>query len=109
MQYFDSDTTKYKVRIIEKARRAKKEVGKRSKSKQPDKIETENGKPGTRKVSFRVILIVVSVHDITLPALALKWDKVKIHDKKTLKRIVSCSFLWGVSCKISVSRVFLDP
>ena len=72
MQYFDSDTTKYKVRIIEKARRAKKEVGKRSKSKQPDKIETENGKPGTRKVSFRVILIVVSVHDITLPALALK-------------------------------------
>ena len=34
------------IGIIKKARRAKKEVGKRSKSKQPDKIEREIGKPG---------------------------------------------------------------
>ena len=39
--------TKGKVKvIIRKARRAKNEVVKRSKSKQLDKIETENGKPG---------------------------------------------------------------
>ena len=47
-QYFDSDTTEYEVRlIIEKARRAKKELGKRSKLKQPHKTETEKQKPGT--------------------------------------------------------------
>ena len=34
--------------IIKKARRAKNKVGKRSKSKQLDKIETENGKPWKR-------------------------------------------------------------
>ena len=45
--------------IIKKARRAKKEVGKRSKSKQLDKIETKNGKPGKRnlnKLSLRVLI-----------------------------------------------------
>ena len=46
-QFFDPHTTEGKVKvIIKKARRAKNEVGKRSKSKQFDKIETENGKPG---------------------------------------------------------------
>ena len=46
-QYFDPHTTEGKVKvIIKKARRAKNKVGKRSKSKQLDKIETENGKPG---------------------------------------------------------------
>ena len=39
------------ISIIKKARRAKKEVGKRSKSKQPDKIGTENGKSGTRNLN----------------------------------------------------------
>ena len=39
------------ISIIKKARRAKKEVGKRSKSKEPDKIETENEKPGTRSLN----------------------------------------------------------
>ena len=39
------------ISIIKKARRAKKEVGKRSKSKQPDKTEVENGKPGTRNLN----------------------------------------------------------
>ena len=37
--------------IIKKARKTKKEVGRRSKSKQPDKIETENGKSGTRNLN----------------------------------------------------------
>ena len=45
-QFFDPHTTKGKVKfIIKKARRAKNEVGKRSKLKQLDIIETENGKP----------------------------------------------------------------
>ena len=35
------------IGIIENARRAKKEVDKRSKLKQPDEKEKENGKPGT--------------------------------------------------------------
>ena len=35
------------IGIIKKARRAKKEVGKRSKLKQPDEKEKVNGKPGT--------------------------------------------------------------
>ena len=44
---FDPHTTKGKVKvIIKKSRRAKNEVGKRSVSKQLDKIETESGKPG---------------------------------------------------------------
>ena len=47
------------------ARRAKNEVGKRSKSKQLDKIVVA-------KVSFPSNTIVVSVLGITLPALALK-------------------------------------
>ena len=44
---FDPHTTEGKVKvIIKKARRAKNEVGKRSKSKQPNEIEIENGKSG---------------------------------------------------------------
>ena len=36
------------ISIVKKARRAKKEVGKKSKSKQPGSIlQVENGKPGT--------------------------------------------------------------
>ena len=35
----------------QKARRAKNEVGKTSKSKQLDKIKTENGKPGKRNLN----------------------------------------------------------
>ena len=35
------------INVIKKARRAKKEVGKRSKLKQPNKIEMENRNPGT--------------------------------------------------------------
>ena len=79
--FFYSHTTAGKVKvIIKKARRAKTEVGKRSKSKQLDKIERENGKPGKRNLkkiplralirrinhccqsNFRIILIVVLVH-----------------------------------------------
>ena len=36
------------ISIIKKARRAKEEVGKKTKSKQSDKTEVENGKPGTQ-------------------------------------------------------------
>ena len=51
-QLFDPHTTEGKVKvIIKKARRAKSKVGKRSKSKQLDKIETENGKPGKRNLT----------------------------------------------------------
>ena len=54
---FDPHTTERKVKVlIKKARRAKNEVGKISKPKQLDKIETENGKPGKRnfnKLPFR--------------------------------------------------------
>ena len=76
-----SHTTAGKVKvIIKKARRAKSEVGKRSKSKQLDKIKRENGKPGKRSLkkiplralirrinhccqsNFRIILTVVLVH-----------------------------------------------
>ena len=39
------------ISIIKRARRAKKEVGKRSKLKQPDSIEMENWKPGTRNLN----------------------------------------------------------
>ena len=43
-QFFDPHTTEGKVKvIIKKARRAKKEVGKRSKSKQVDKITINQG------------------------------------------------------------------
>ena len=43
----DPHTTEGKVKvIIKKARRAKNKVGKRSKSKQLNKIEIENGKSG---------------------------------------------------------------
>ena len=43
-QFFDPHTTEGKVKvIIKKARRAKKEVGKRSKSKQLDKITINQG------------------------------------------------------------------
>ena len=37
--------------VIKKSRRAKNEAGKRSKSKQLDKIETENDKPGKRNLN----------------------------------------------------------
>ena len=39
------------ISIIKKATRATKEVGKRSKMKQPDKIETKNWKPETHNLS----------------------------------------------------------
>ena len=59
-QFFDPHTTEGKVKvIIKKARRAKDEVGKRSKSNQLDKIETENGIPGKRnlnKLSLRALI-----------------------------------------------------
>ena len=59
-QYFDPHTTEGKVKvIIKKARRAKSEVRKRSKSKQLDKIETENSKLGKRnlnKLSLRALI-----------------------------------------------------
>ena len=49
---FDPHITEGKVKVfIKMARRAKSKVGKRSKSKQLDKIETENGKPGKRNLS----------------------------------------------------------
>ena len=51
-QFFDPHTTERKVKvIIKKARRAKDEVGKRSKSNQLDKIETENGIQGKRNLN----------------------------------------------------------
>ena len=51
-QSFDPHTTKVKVKvIIQKARRANNGVVKRSKPKQLEKIETENGKPGKRNLS----------------------------------------------------------
>ena len=60
MTIFDPHTTKGKVKvIIKKARMTKNEDGKRSKSKQLDKIETENGKPGKRnlnKLPLRVLI-----------------------------------------------------
>ena len=50
-QYFDPHTTEDKVRIIIiKARRVKKEVGERSKLKQPNKIVTKNRKTGTHNL-----------------------------------------------------------
>ena len=59
-QFFDPHTTERKVKvIIKKARRAKDEVVKRSKSNQLDKIETENGIPGKRnlnKLSLRALI-----------------------------------------------------
>ena len=39
------------ISIIKKARRAKEEVGKKTKSKQSDKTEVENGKPGTHNLN----------------------------------------------------------
>ena len=39
------------INIIKKATRAKKEVGKGSKMKQPGKIETKNRKPETHNLS----------------------------------------------------------
>ena len=45
-QLFDPHIPEGKVKVIKKARMAKNEAGKRSKSKQVDKIETENSKPG---------------------------------------------------------------
>ena len=39
------------ISIIKKARRAKKEVGKRSKAKQPNKIETKDRKQGTHNLN----------------------------------------------------------
>ena len=66
-QSFDPHTTKQKVKvIIKKARRAKNEVGKRSKSKQLDKIETENGKPrksNLNKLPLRALIRRIS-HDV---------------------------------------------
>ena len=51
-QFFDPHTAEGKVKvIIKKARRAKDEVGKRSKWNQLDKIETENGIPGKRNLN----------------------------------------------------------
>ena len=59
-QFFDPRTTKREVKvIIQKDRRAKNEVVKRSKSKQRDKIKTEKGKPGKRnlnKLPLRVLI-----------------------------------------------------
>ena len=56
----DPHTTEGKVKvIIKKARRAKNEVGRISKSKQFDKIGTENGKPGKRnrnKLPLRALI-----------------------------------------------------
>ena len=51
-QFFDPHTTEGKVKvIIKKARRAKKKVGKRSKSKQLDMIEIENVEPGNNNLN----------------------------------------------------------
>ena len=51
-QSFDPHTTQVKVKvIIQKARRANNGVVKRSKPKQLEKIETENGKPGKPNLS----------------------------------------------------------
>ena len=59
-QFFDPHTTERKIKvIIKKARRAKDEVVKRSKSNQLDKIETENGITGKRnlnKLSLRALI-----------------------------------------------------
>ena len=73
------------------ARRAKNEVGKRSKSKQLDKIVVA-------KVSFPSNTIVVSVLGITLPALALKWNKVRIPCQRNIGKIFFYSFLRQISC-----------
>ena len=52
LEFFDPHTTAWKVKvIIKKIRRAQNEVGKRSESKQFDKIETENGKPSKRNLN----------------------------------------------------------
>ena len=59
-QLFDPHTTEGKVKvIIKKARRAKNKVGKRSKSKQLDKIETENGKPGKRNLNKLPVRVLI--------------------------------------------------
>ena len=118
-QYFDPDTTEYKVRItIKKARRAKKGVGKRSKSKQPIKIEKKNRKQGT-----------CNLHKLPLTALILRinhccqsiipsntnsgfspWDEVRIPcQKKTWKESFLAIFYEEFPAKISVSRAFLEP
>ena len=47
------------VSIIKKARKAKKEVGKRSKLKQPDKIEMENEKSGTRNLIKWLLRVLI--------------------------------------------------
>ena len=39
------------INIIKKARRAKNKIDSRNKSKQPKKIETENGKPGIHNLN----------------------------------------------------------
>ena len=51
-QVFDPHTTEGKGKVfMKKARRAKNEVGERTKSKQRDKMETENAKPEKRNLS----------------------------------------------------------
>ena len=59
-QFFDPHRTEGKVKVITKnARRDKNEVATRSKSKQLDKIETENSKLGKRnlnKLSLRALI-----------------------------------------------------
>ena len=58
--FFHPHATKGKVKVIIcKARRAKNEVGKWSKSKQLDKIETENGKPEKRNLSKLPLRVLI--------------------------------------------------
>ena len=58
--FFHPHATKGKVKVIIcNAKRAKNEAGKRSKSKQLDKTETENGKPGKRNLSKSPLRVLI--------------------------------------------------
>ena len=120
----------YQKVIIKKARRAKNEVGRRSKSKQLDKIETENDKPGKRnpnKLPLRVLIRrinhccqnIISEYNNTNRGFST-WhyfasvsSEVRRSEdsmpKKPWKESFLALFYDEFPAKISVSRAFLEP
>ena len=113
------------ISIIKKARRAKKEVGKRSQSKQPDKVETENEKLGTSNLNkwpFRILIhrinhscqsiipshVNISVHYCTSISTEVRWSQDSI-SKKPWKESFLAVFYEEFPVQISFSRAFLEP
>ena len=116
------------ISIIQRARRAKKGVGKRSKSKQPDNIEMENGKPGTCNLNKQLLRALIrrinhccqSIipshtdsgfspwHYSTNVSTEVRWREDSM-PKKPWKELFLALFYEELPAKIGVSRAFLEP